>query len=82
MVVASSIINSTLEHKNHTLISDFRVLSRRLLSDCPDPNPFIRINVTPNSNLSDDEFVTVKISGVLVPEEHHWVAMISPANSE
>ncbi|XP_059434869.1 probable inactive purple acid phosphatase 27 [Corylus avellana] len=77
-----SIINSTLEHSGYTLISDFRVLSRRLLSDCDDQTPSTQINVTPNSNLSDDVYVTVTITGILVPEEHHWVAMISSANSD
>lgn len=78
----SSIINSTIEHQNHTFISEFRVVTRRLLNECPDPNPYLQIEVTPNSNLADEENVTVTISGVLVPDEHDWVAMISPSNSE
>ncbi|XP_050283475.1 probable inactive purple acid phosphatase 27 [Quercus robur] len=78
----SSIINSTIEHQNHTFISEFRVVTRRLLNECPDPNPYLQIEVTPNSNLADEENVTVTISGVLVPDEHDWVAMISPSNSD
>jgi len=61
---------------------EFRVVTRRLLNECPDPNPYLQIEVTPNSNLADEENVTVTISGVLVPDEHDWVAMISPSNSE
>lgn len=71
------------EFANHTAISDFRIINRKSLGDCPDPNPYIRINVSSaNAKLSDDQFVTVTISGVLVPAASDWVAMISPANSE
>lgn len=71
------------EFANHTAISDFRMINRKSLGDCPDPNPYIRINVSSaNAKLSDDQFVTVTISGVLVPAASDWVAMISPANSE
>ncbi|KAK1552177.1 hypothetical protein Q3G72_011887 [Acer saccharum] len=31
--------------------------------------------------LSDEEFVTVTVSGVLLPAENDWIAMISPTNS-
>ncbi|WOH04412.1 hypothetical protein DCAR_0623821 [Daucus carota subsp. sativus] len=71
------------EFANHTAISDFRIINRKSLGDCPDPNPYIRINVSSaNAKLSDDQFVTVTISGVLVPAASDWVAMISPANSD
>lgn len=76
-------IRTQAEFANHTAISDFRMINRRTLNDCPDPNPYIEINVSStNSKLSDDQFVTVTISGVLVPAASDWVAMISPANSE
>ncbi|KAK1360460.1 Purple acid phosphatase [Heracleum sosnowskyi] len=71
------------KYANHTAISDFRMINRKKLSECPDPNPYIEINVSStNSQLSDDQFVTVTISGVLIPAASDWVAMISPANSD
>ena len=77
------IINSTIEFKNYTAISDFRVLNRRFLGQCNDPNPYLQINVSSsNSDLSDEEFVTVTVSGVISPADNDWVAMISPSNSE
>ncbi|XP_028089671.1 probable inactive purple acid phosphatase 27 [Camellia sinensis] len=76
------IINSTHEFRNYTAISEFRVLNRRVLGQCPDPNPYLQINVSSNSDLSDDEFVTVTVSGVLVPGVSDWVAMISPSTSD
>lgn len=68
---------------NHTVISDFWTINRRSLEECADPNPYLQIVVSStNSKLSDDEFVTVTISGVLLPAESDWVAMVSPAHSE
>ncbi|KAL5543670.1 hypothetical protein UlMin_007454 [Ulmus minor] len=78
-----SIINSISVHQNYTAISGFRVINRRSLTQCIDPNPFLQINVTsknPNK-LGDEEYVHVTVSGVLDPSEHDWVAMISPSNS-
>ncbi|KAK1370470.1 Purple acid phosphatase [Heracleum sosnowskyi] len=71
------------EFANHTAISEFRTINRRSLEECPDPNPYLQIAVSStNSKLSDDEFVTVTISGVLLPAESDWVAMVSPAHSD
>ncbi|KAJ0038389.1 hypothetical protein Pint_23840 [Pistacia integerrima] len=79
----SLIVNSTIQHRNYTAISKFRVVNRRALLDCPVKNPFLRINVSSGSNmLSDEEFVTVTVSGVLRPSKGHWVAMISPSHSD
>ncbi|KAL9407226.1 hypothetical protein Peur_004198 [Populus x canadensis] len=77
-----SIIGSTVEHQNHTAISSFRVVNRRNLIQCPNPNPFLQINVSSkNSPLSDDEYVNVTVSGVFHPSDGDWVAMISPSDS-
>lgn len=70
------------EFANHTAISNFRTINRRSLEECSDPNPYLQIGVSTNSKLSDDEFVTVTITGVLLPAESDWVAMVSPAHSE
>ena len=71
------------EFANHTAISDFRTINRRSLEECPDPNPYLQIAVSSrNSKLADDEFVTVTITGVLLPSESDWVAMVSPAHSK
>ncbi|XP_039002235.1 probable inactive purple acid phosphatase 1 [Hibiscus syriacus] len=75
------VADSTYLHLNYTAISDFRVLNRRTLIQCPDPNPYLRINVTDDADLSDDQFVTVNVGGVLVPSESDWIAMISPSYS-
>lgn len=74
--------NSVYEHRNHTAISAFRVVNRRFLSQCPDPNPYLQVNVSKTSGLSDEENVTVTVSGVLHPADSDWVAMISPSNAE
>ncbi|KAJ6713299.1 PURPLE ACID PHOSPHATASE [Salix purpurea] len=77
-----SIVGSTIEHRNHTAISSFRVVNRRNLIQCPDANPHLRINVSSkNSPLSHDEFVNVTVSGVFHPSDGDWVAMISPSDS-
>ncbi|KAB1224918.1 putative inactive purple acid phosphatase 27 [Morella rubra] len=68
------------EHRNYTAISDFRVVNRRKLLTCPDPNPYLRITVSPNTPMSDVEYLTVTVSGVLIPDSSDWVAMISPSS--
>ncbi|XP_054813462.1 uncharacterized protein LOC129314117 [Prosopis cineraria] len=84
--------NTTAYHRNFTAISEFRVLNRRILEDCSassSPN-YLQVNVTTNSSssssskngLSDDEFVTVTVSGVSQPSDDDWVAMISPSDSD
>ncbi|GKU92222.1 hypothetical protein SLEP1_g5981 [Rubroshorea leprosula] len=76
------VAKSTTLHQNHTAISDFRVLNRRVLFDCLDINPYLQINVNLSSDLSDDQFVEVTVSGVLHPSKDGWVAMISPSSSD
>ncbi|KAG4109875.1 hypothetical protein ERO13_D13G014102v2 [Gossypium hirsutum] len=77
-----SITASTLVHRTHTAVSDFHVINRRTLFQCPDPNPFLQINVSKSSTLlSNEEFVAVIVSGVLVPMATDWIAMISPSHS-
>ncbi|KAL3814765.1 hypothetical protein ACJIZ3_016033 [Penstemon smallii] len=77
------VVKSTLHHRDHTAISDFRVLNRRYLLNCPNPNPYIQINISPNTStqLSDDGYITVNVTGILLPSSRHWVAMISPSHS-
>lgn len=76
------IAESFTHHTNHTTISPFRVLNRRVLSECSNLNPYLEIKVNKTSDLDDDEFVSVTVGGVLVPDVNDWVAMISPADSE
>ncbi|XP_057977170.1 probable inactive purple acid phosphatase 27 isoform X2 [Malania oleifera] len=75
------VMDIAAEFHNYTAISEFRMLNRRHLMQCPDPNEFIRINVSSNSTIGDEEFITVNVSGILKPAEGDWVAMISPSNS-
>lgn len=78
-----SVLGSAIVHRNYTAISSFRVLNRRGLIQCPHPNPYLRINVSSeNSLLSDNEYVNVTVSGVFLPSDDDWVAMISPSDSE
>ncbi|GMI84926.1 ARABIDOPSIS THALIANA PURPLE ACID PHOSPHATASE 27, purple acid phosphatase 27 [Hibiscus trionum] len=77
-----SVATSTFLHRNSTAVSDFRVVNRRTLFPCPDPNPFLQINVYKNSSLlSNEEWVSVTVTGVLLPLANDWIAMISPSNS-
>ncbi|XP_019450858.1 PREDICTED: probable inactive purple acid phosphatase 1 [Lupinus angustifolius] len=77
------ITNTTAMHRNFTALSDFRLINRRILNDCSASNPSLKINIisSTSSTLSDDEFVTVTVTGVSKPSNDHWVAMISPSNS-
>lgn len=71
------------ESRDHTTaISQFRFINRRSLMNCPDPNKHLQIEISPNSSLSDEQNVTVTITGVLWPSKFDWVAMISPSYSE
>ncbi|XP_068328483.1 probable inactive purple acid phosphatase 27 [Pyrus communis] len=77
------VFNSKVEHLNHTAISEFRVLNRRFLGDCPNPSPYLQISTNSSaSGLGDEEYVSVNISGVLRPSKDDWVAMISPSHSD
>ncbi|KAH1141050.1 hypothetical protein GLYMA_12G012000v4 [Glycine max] len=76
------VTNTTVLHSNFTLVSEFRMINRRILKDCSASNPFVKVNVTSNSSLSDDEFVTVTVTGVSNPSVSDWVAMISPSTSD
>lgn len=76
------LLRSTAELRNHTAVSEFRLLNRRQLIECPNANPYLKVSITSNHSLSDDEYVTVNITGVFVPSTRDWVAMISPSQSE
>ncbi|KAK3001823.1 hypothetical protein RJ639_022452 [Escallonia herrerae] len=58
----SVLVNSTAEFQNYTAISEFRMLNRRSLGDCPDPNPYLRINVSSKPTVYDDGHVRVTAS--------------------
>uniref|UniRef100_A0A2N9EWH6 Purple acid phosphatase n=2 Tax=Fagus sylvatica TaxID=28930 RepID=A0A2N9EWH6_FAGSY len=68
-------------HRNYTAISEFRLLNRRTLIECPNPSPYLQVNVSLKSSLSDEEYVKVTVNGVSRPSDHDWVAMISPSHS-
>ncbi|KAJ4972210.1 hypothetical protein NE237_005309 [Protea cynaroides] len=61
--------------------SDFRLLNRRSLLSCHDSNPYLQINIdsVSASGLSNDQNVTVSVSGVLAPVKSDWIGMISPS---
>ena len=76
------IVNSKAIHQNYTAISEFRVLNRKSLKDCSNMSPYLNVNMSSKSSLGNEEYITVTVSGVLLPSEHDWVAMISPSHSE
>lgn len=76
------VVHSTEHLKEFTGISDFKILNRRVLLKCPDPNQYLQINISSSSGtLSDEEYVTVNVTGVLVRAESDWVGIISPSDS-
>lgn len=76
------LVKSTAAHHNYTAISEFRVLNRKLLKDCPNPNPYLQITTDSINKLSDEEYITVNVTGVLLPSATDWVAMISPSHAK
>ncbi|KAG9443632.1 hypothetical protein H6P81_014972 [Aristolochia fimbriata] len=80
----ATILNHSTEDqfRDFTAISDFRLLNRRRLLQCPEPNPYVNITTSTSVPLKDEEYVTVNVTGVVVPSESDWVAMISPSNSD
>ncbi|KAL2225462.1 UNVERIFIED_CONTAM: putative inactive purple acid phosphatase 27 [Sesamum indicum] len=83
--LSESLLRSTIHLRNHTAISEFRLVNRRHLINCPGNNPFLQVNISSvdgHTTLSDDEYVTVNITGVLLPSTGDWVAMISPSHSK
>ncbi|GER31512.1 nucleotide pyrophosphatase/phosphodiesterase [Striga asiatica] len=63
-------------------VAAFRVINRRRLVGCPDPNPYLEIHVSSDQRLPDQGFVEVNVTGVVFPSEHDWMAMISPSDSD
>uniref|UniRef100_A0A7N0VLU7 Purple acid phosphatase Fn3-like domain-containing protein n=1 Tax=Kalanchoe fedtschenkoi TaxID=63787 RepID=A0A7N0VLU7_KALFE len=80
MVVISN--STTDELANYTAISDFRVINRRILIDCPTLNPFVEVTVSPDSGLPNDGFVKVDVKGILLPTPDDWLAMVSPSHAD
>ncbi|PQQ15978.1 putative inactive purple acid phosphatase 27 [Prunus yedoensis var. nudiflora] len=77
------VFNSKVQHLNYTAISEFRVVNRRFLAECPHLSPYLQISInSTTSGLGDEEFLSVNVSGVLNPSKDDWVAMISPSHSD
>ncbi|KAL3719135.1 hypothetical protein ACJRO7_004135 [Eucalyptus globulus] len=76
------VVDSVLEHLNYTAISEFRLLNRRRILECSDGNPYLKINVSGNATMGDEEYLTVNVTGVLVPADNDWIAMISPSDAD
>ncbi|KAG0471718.1 hypothetical protein HPP92_016264 [Vanilla planifolia] len=68
------------ELKEHTGLTPFKVINRRIIGECPDPNPYLDIKLSASSPLADEGNLTVTVSGVLDPDEDDWLGMISPSN--
>ncbi|KAB1212498.1 putative inactive purple acid phosphatase 1 [Morella rubra] len=50
---------SLAEYYNYTAISEFRVVNRRKLLSCPDPNPYLQISVSPDTAMRNGVYLTV-----------------------
>ncbi|XP_071718869.1 nucleotide pyrophosphatase/phosphodiesterase-like [Rutidosis leptorrhynchoides] len=73
--------NSMTELGNYTALSDFRLVNRRNLKICRDAGPYVHVSASLTSDLSDEQYVMVNVTGVIKPSESDWVAMISPSHS-
>ncbi|XP_019185812.1 PREDICTED: nucleotide pyrophosphatase/phosphodiesterase-like [Ipomoea nil] len=69
------------EFRNHTAISEFRVVNRKPLKQCLETTAFLKLRFDSNATLSDDQYVRVHVDGVLHPSQSHWVALVSPSHS-
>ncbi|KAL3719137.1 hypothetical protein ACJRO7_004137 [Eucalyptus globulus] len=49
------VVDSVLEHLNYTAISEFRLLNRRRILECSDGNPYLKINVSGNATMGDED---------------------------
>ncbi|KAJ3691367.1 hypothetical protein LUZ61_020531 [Rhynchospora tenuis] len=67
--------------KDHPDVSEFKLINRRELTDCLDPNPYLSITTNVSSTLPNEAYVTVTVGGVLVPDSSDWIGMISPSDS-
>jgi len=67
---------------DHPLRNDlFSTLNRRRLASCSNLYPNASIQVDATGPLADVQTVTVTVSGMTDPSDHHWVAVVSPSNS-
>ncbi|GAB2214536.1 hypothetical protein Droror1_Dr00018887 [Drosera rotundifolia] len=70
-----------MENYNHTMISNYRLINRKSLFTCPIESRYIQISAENITGIANEQFITVNISGVIVPAKDDWVAMISPSTS-
>ncbi|KAF5728080.1 Purple acid phosphatase 27 isoform 2 [Tripterygium wilfordii] len=72
-------------HRNHTAISDFRVINRRALTECLHKTKYHQIQVVGSpADLGPDEkeeYIIVEVVVPLKPANQDWVALISPTDS-
>ncbi|WVZ68518.1 hypothetical protein U9M48_017450 [Paspalum notatum var. saurae] len=69
-------------HESFVGKSEFRTVNRKRLASCPNPSPYLTINVsTGGAPLPDEAFLTVTVAGALRPDGDDWVAMITPSSS-
>lgn len=76
-----SVLLSADAHRDHTAISEFRLVNRRKLFDCSHRSPYIDIHVTAGK-IPSEAYLTVNVSGVLFPSDDDWVAMMSPSDAK
>lgn len=59
----------------------FKTLNRRSLLDCS-LNPYLAMSLDTAGPLNDVQEVTVTVSGVLVPSDKDWIAVMSPSDAK
>lgn len=65
----------------HNLCGEgYRCINRRVLEECSDQNPDLRMNLSTQGPLPDEEFITVTINGLSNPTDDIWVALVSPSS--
>ncbi|KAL9262593.1 putative inactive purple acid phosphatase 27 [Drosera capensis] len=64
------------------MISEYRLINRESLFTCPIESRYIQISAENITEIANEQFITVNISGVIVPAKDDWVAMISPSTSK
>ena len=55
---------------------------RERINYCPSLNPFLTMEVDTKGPLADVQNVSVKVRGVLYPDEDDWIAVMSPSESQ
>ena len=89
MMNLTSETSGSMDQPNYSKINNnfssykmLQTLDRRKLLTCHDPNPYLLVSHNVSGPLADRQTVTVTVSGVIIPSELDWIAVVSPSTSE